>query len=1499
MKTFIRTISLCLAMSFTLIANAQLVNCNPDPNGEPWWAGDLPEITPEIQAELDAIPLLEVTTQSESTTLPSVVDNSIRPWFRPVFTQNGNSCGQASGVGYTFTYEINRVRNLSGMIPSNQYPTHFTWNFLNEKEPNTRGSWYYDGWSVIQQMGVPSVEDYGGMYKPEYVGSDRMNVWETGYTHYNDALSNKVVMGINSINVSTPTGLDLLKHWLNDHGVGATTGGLANFACYMSGAQYDVLPDCSSNPEKKIVRQWGTTNSGYHAMTIVGYDDNIMFDFDGDGEFTNPNNNMSEWEIGALKVVNSNSAYCDSGFVYMPYRLLAKTHQNGGICPNNVHVVNVTNAYSPEIVITMKIQYPCRRRLTFFADYAENAIQEGLLKKGYIALNWDKAQVTQFENLAMRGLQNNNDPIEFCLDYGQHFKQKLDNGEVGKVFFVIHDDDPSNNYSGTVSDFSLIDYRWNEVFELPYPDPTIVPIVNNGETKLGIPYHLLPFENPIQNNLTLATDRVARRTVRVDGNSTLTINEGVNLDMYGTEAHYCKLQVENGSSLVIGDNAIITAKRGDCEIVVNGNIQIGQGVTFKAENGATLAITINGQQNIVIDGCTFENATLLAAAGTAGTASLTNASSISVSNCTFSALGIQCEYALRVDGYSNIMLTDNTVNGVGLMSSRFYTDGILLYNCGTSGIGSQILRNTIKGCTDTGLTLYGTTADIKGKNEITQCFTGVKLLNGSTVNNFMGNCGASNASQTQYIHDNDNSEVYIYRDCMPQTFRFNCITNSGNGWFVEYEDNVDNGKGLCTRLDLEYNTWGNYTNTQIENHFHYITNTNNCVVFDFLPKWSYGECLSNYEEVAQRKSVEADSLWNIGLYTSAKVSYKEIVTLYPNTSSALNAMKKLLLIEGNDGENYAGLHYYYLNDTTIQGNESLSALAGSLANKCDEFMEHYEQAIAWYEDIIENEETPYNDSIFATIDLGNLYLKMEGSGAKGAKGKLTQFVPKSAEAFAKQTDEALRKLKNISRRINSTRELPEQYWTNIVTEQPEGYVVDCNGDVHLYSAEALAWLISTVNGINGQEADDFNGKKVTLEANVDMSAALWIPIADGTNFGDPNPDRLKFCGTFNGNGFTIRNLILSHNPNYENYESFFGNLCGARIENVVLRHVYSEGCNKRDGKFFGNAESIETEEETRPNVIDRCYVEIDEMYKDGLHLNSALFGFKNDGIIKNSMVKLGRLSYPGNNCEGEGLFVYYNYGTIQNCASIADSLKWMWEYSGMAIENYGLIENCYSYIDNWFGDYPCYWPPTPRMGVAEANYGTICHCYFNTFKYNDGTYDWFDDEPVSYNVGTIENTVPFEPTPYFQSPYWIFADTVSIQSHTGFVYKTIQLEEALNNWVLGQENSEDYEYWCASPYCSIFANHLPSFCGIDITNIRENKAYNKHVMLYPNPTNGFVQIEGITASEVQVYNVYGQLVKIVLGTNELNLIGLTDAMYLLRITDEKGINYTERIIITK
>jgi hypothetical protein len=417
-----------------------------------------------------------------------------------------------------------------------------------------------------------------------------------------------------------------------------------------------------------------------------------------------------------------------------------------------------------------------------------------------------------------------------------------------------------------------------------------------------------------------------------------------------------------------------------------------------------------------------------------------------------------------------------------------------------------------------------------------------------------------------------------------------------------------------------------------------------------------------------------------------------------------------------------------------------------------------------------------------------------------------------------------------------------------------------------------------------------------------MSAAIWTAIAQGTNYGDPNPDRLRFSGTLNGNGFIIEGitLYLQMPDHYNMFSSFLGTLMGARIENVVLRHAYAEGRNFRDGKFFSNAETLETESETRQTIIDHCFVEFDEIYRDPREENCALFGYNNDGIIKNCMAYIHKMDYEGNLHERLSLLVWNNNGTIENCASIADSLNVAMEiYPGIATNNYstGVIENCYSYIGDWFGD----WYPfgvVTRMGLCWQNWGVIKNCYYNTWSYNEYGM-WHDEEAVvaSYE-GEITEIMNFEPTPYFQSPYWLLKNPVNIQGNSGFVYTTDHLGEALFNWVLGQENSENYNYWCYES-ATFMPNKLPVLCDLDITDVEEFENEPNPLTVYPNPANDFVRIEGAEAAEVQIFNTLGQLMRTVQNTNEINMSDFEEGIYLLRIADAKGGIYSELVVLKR
>ncbi len=71
------------------------------------------------------------------------------------------------------------------------------------------------------------------------------------------------------------------------------------------------------------------------------------------------------------------------------------------------------------------------------------------------------------------------------------------------------------------------------------------------------------------------------------------------------------------------------------------------------------------------------------------------------------------------------------------------------------------------------------------------------------------------------------------------------------------------------------------------------------------------------------------------------------------------------------------------------------------------------------------------------------------------------------------------------------------------------------------------------------------------------------------------------------------------------------------------------------------------------------------------------------------------------------------------------------------------------------------------------------------------------------------------------------------------------------------------------------------------------------ITIWPNPASGLVSIEGVKASEMQVYNAFGQLVKTVRGTNEVDLSGFVEGIYLLRITTTNGMQYSNQIIVER
>ena len=82
--------------------------------------------------------------------------------------------------------------------------------------------------------------------------------------------------------------------------------------------------------------------------------------------------------------------------------------------------------------------------------------------------------------------------------------------------------------------------------------------------------------------------------------------------------------------------------------------------------------------------------------------------------------------------------------------------------------------------------------------------------------------------------------------------------------------------------------------------------------------------------------------------------------------------------------------------------------------------------------------------------------------------------------------------------------------------------------------------------------------------------------------------------------------------------------------------------------------------------------------------------------------------------------------------------------------------------------------------------------------------------------------------------------------------------------------------------------------GLQVYPNPANNTEASSLQVYPNPAKDRVVIEGMEAVEVMVYNTSGQMVKCVRGTNEIDVEGLAEGVYLVRIMDADGKVYTNK-----
>ncbi|RLD59162.1 MAG: hypothetical protein DRJ05_06815 [Bacteroidetes bacterium] len=509
------------------------------------------------------------------------------------------------------------------------------------------------------------------------------------------------------------------------------------------------------------------------------------------------------------------------------------------------------------------------------------------------------------------------------------------------------------------------------------------------------------------SNTTLVEGNYIRDAVNVTNNSTLTLDAGSRFYLLKTG----QLTVDAGASLIIEDDVTIIAKEGTRYIHVYGDISFGDNVKFIGEDGAQLKINLyNTSEVLIINNCEFTESAI-----DSDIASLTitnsefnsggiygNYGDYIISNCDFDesfahfpytssknskvTINSQCNFenstidAIRIFNYKNFEIKNCTINS----SER---NGIYLSNAGGGTVINEISDCEITQNNSTsysGILLYNSTVEILD-NYIDGNYYGIKCFNNS--NTYIK---GDPFGLTQQISNNTSYELFASYGNFPYYVKYNGFYDDDNPQPIIY---YTTGLFVHT-LDVRYNHW--------DANFNYLTDLYPASWYLWQPTWTPPANKSG--EVGESLYFSAKQKIETEDYSGAKTDLMQVVKQDPQSHFAEAALRDIFEIEEYGENDFATLKSYYNDDSYVQATELLIRRGGFFANLCDVKLENWQNAIDWYENIIQYPPS-MEDSIFAIIDLGHLYLLMEEGGTKSTYScKMPEHQPKSVTAYNGKKD---------------------------------------------------------------------------------------------------------------------------------------------------------------------------------------------------------------------------------------------------------------------------------------------------------------------------------------------------------------------------------------------------------------------------------------------------------------------------------------------------------------
>lgn len=268
-------------------------------------------------------------TLVDAAILPKAVNNALLPSFPPIGDQGLlGSCVAWATTYYQATHEIGLMggtNNKTGF--ETVLSPKWTYNMINYGED--AGSYVSEAYYLLSQNGAATMPMFP--YDNDYLG------WDTNSQHWLGAISNRMsqAKAIGGVNAS-PQNLTQIKQAL-------ANGHVLTFCTYINDWRYTRIKTDPSGLNQHVgeyAATWVAGTEGGHCMTIVGYNDDLWIDVNGNGR-------VDPGERGAFLVANSwGPEWGNNGFIWISYdAFLTNSAVAGGPSSGRVPAAAPTNSY--------------------------------------------------------------------------------------------------------------------------------------------------------------------------------------------------------------------------------------------------------------------------------------------------------------------------------------------------------------------------------------------------------------------------------------------------------------------------------------------------------------------------------------------------------------------------------------------------------------------------------------------------------------------------------------------------------------------------------------------------------------------------------------------------------------------------------------------------------------------------------------------------------------------------------------------------------------------------------------------------------------------------------------------------------------------------------------------------------------------------------------------------------------------------------------------------